>query len=33
MKVGVKVPPALLEEVFELNEELDQIRELREGRR
>ena len=28
---GVKVPPALLEEVFELNEELDQIRELREG--
>ena len=27
---GVKVPPALLEEVFELNEELDQIRELRE---
>jgi molecular chaperone HscB len=28
---GVKVPPALLEEVFELNEELDQIRELRQG--
>jgi len=28
---SVKVPPALLEEVFELNEELDQIRELREG--
>ncbi len=27
---GVKVPPALLEEVFELNEELDQIRALRE---
>jgi molecular chaperone HscB len=27
---SVKVPPALLEEVFELNEELDQIRELRE---
>ncbi|NOT28766.1 MAG: Fe-S protein assembly co-chaperone HscB [Acidobacteria bacterium] len=27
---GVKVPPALLEEVFELNEELDQIRESRE---
>lgn len=27
---GVKVPPALLEEVFELNEELDRIRELRE---
>jgi molecular chaperone HscB len=27
---GVKVPAALLEEVFELNEELDQIRELRE---
>jgi molecular chaperone HscB len=26
----VKVPPGLLEEVFELNEELDQIRELRE---
>ena len=28
---GVKVPPALLEEVFELNEELDQIRESRQG--
>jgi molecular chaperone HscB len=28
---AVKVPPALLEEVFELNEELDQIRELRES--
>ena len=27
---SVKVPPALLEEVFELNEELDQIRESRE---
>lgn len=26
---GAKVPPALLEEVFELNDELDQIRELR----
>ena len=26
---GVKVPPALLEEVFALNEELDEIRELR----
>src|SRR5829696_1353865 len=26
-----KVPPALLEEVFELNEELDAIREAREG--
>src|SRR5215212_2134647 len=26
-----KVPPALLEEVFALNEELDEIRELREG--
>jgi len=28
---GVKVPPALLEEVFALNEELDEIRELREA--
>jgi molecular chaperone HscB len=28
---SVKVPPALLEEVFALNEELDQIRELRES--
>src|SRR5687767_2906908 len=28
---GVKVPPALLEEVFALNEELDEIRELRES--
>jgi len=28
---SVKVPPALLEEVFELNEELDQIRASREG--
>ncbi|MBM3821139.1 MAG: hypothetical protein FJW14_19275 [Acidimicrobiia bacterium] len=28
---GVKVPPALLEEVFALNEELDDIRELRES--
>ena len=28
---GVKVPPALLEEVFSLNEELDEIRELRES--
>jgi molecular chaperone HscB len=28
---AVKVPPALLEEVFALNEELDEIRELREG--
>jgi hypothetical protein len=26
-----KVPPSLLEEVFALNEELDEIRELREG--
>ena len=26
-----KVPPSLLEEVFELNEQLDEIRELREG--
>ena len=29
--VVVKVPPALLEEVFALNEELDEIRELRES--
>jgi molecular chaperone HscB len=29
---AVKVPPALLEEVFALNEELDEIRELRESR-
>jgi molecular chaperone HscB len=29
----VKVPPALLEEVFALNEELDEIRELRESGR
>jgi molecular chaperone HscB len=28
---GVKVPPALLEEVFALNEELDEIRERREA--
>ena len=28
---AAKVPPALLEEVFELNEELDEIRELRES--
>jgi len=28
---GGKVPPALLEEVFALNEQLDEIRELREG--
>jgi len=28
---AVKVPPALLEEVFALNEELDEIRELREA--
>src|SRR5919106_5352740 len=28
---SVKVPPALLEEVFALNEELDEIRELREA--
>jgi molecular chaperone HscB len=28
---GVKVPPALLEEVFALNEELDEIREQRES--
>jgi molecular chaperone HscB len=28
---GAKVPPALLEEVFALNEELDEIRELRES--
>ena len=28
---SVKVPPALLEEVFALNEELDEIRELRES--
>ena len=28
---GSKVPPALLEEVFALNEELDEIRELRES--
>jgi len=28
---GVQVPPALLEEVFALNEELDEIRELRES--
>ncbi len=28
---AVKVPPALLEEVFALNEELDEIRELRES--
>lgn len=28
---GVAVPPALLEEVFALNEELDEIRELRES--
>jgi molecular chaperone HscB len=28
---GVKVPPGLLEEVFALNEELDEIRELRES--
>ena len=28
---GQKVPPALLEEVFALNEELDEIRELRES--
>jgi molecular chaperone HscB len=28
---AVKVPPALLEEVFELNEELDEIREARES--
>jgi len=28
---GAKVPPALLEEVFELNEELDEIREQRES--
>ncbi len=28
---NVKVPPALLEEVFALNEELDEIRELREA--
>ena len=28
---NVKVPPALLEEVFALNEELDEIRELRES--
>ena len=28
---NVKVPPALLEEVFTLNEELDEIREAREG--
>jgi molecular chaperone HscB len=28
---GAKVPPALLEEVFTLNEELDEIRELRES--
>jgi molecular chaperone HscB len=28
---GTKVPPALLEEVFALNEELDEIRELRES--
>ncbi len=28
---GVKVPPALLEEVFALNEELDEIREARES--
>jgi molecular chaperone HscB len=28
---GAKVPPALLEEVFELNEELDEIRERRES--
>jgi molecular chaperone HscB len=30
---AVKVPPALLEEVFALNEELDEIRELRESGR
>lgn len=29
---AVKVPPALLEEVFALNEELDEIRELRESK-
>ena len=29
---AVQVPPALLEEVFALNEELDEIRELRESR-
>jgi molecular chaperone HscB len=28
---GAKVPPALLEEVFELNEELDEIRDARES--
>ena len=28
---SIKVPPALLEEVFALNEELDEIREAREG--
>jgi hypothetical protein len=28
---SAKVPPALLEEVFALNEELDEIRELREA--
>jgi molecular chaperone HscB len=28
---GAKVPPSLLEEVFALNEELDEIRELRES--
>ena len=30
-QTAVKVPPALLEEVFALNEELDEIRELRES--
>ena len=30
-ETAVKVPPALLEEVFALNEELDEIRELRES--
>ena len=30
-EAGIKVPPALLEEVFALNEELDEIREAREA--